>query len=261
MKKISVLLLTLAIAIAFCGCTTKVEDEKITLQLPYGDRTGTYTGEMNHDLPNGEGVFKTKNESGEKWQYEGEFVDGLFEGKGKSVWKSGQIHEGTYSGGWLNGEGSVTNTEGKLVYKGNFKDDEYSGEGAFYNGDKVTYKGMFENGKPVKKEYIKATKSLDYTKAAKNPDKYFNQASCIKGKIVQVIEGKNGYAEYRIDVSPDSYETDTIFYMDYTRADGEPRIIEDEYVTVYGQSLGLFTYETTAGNNLTIPYISAYYIK
>lgn len=75
------------------GCSSGKE---ITLDLSFGPRTGTYTGEMKDNLPNGEGKFTTKNEEGTKWTYEGEFKDGHFEGEGKETWEDGTVLIGTF---------------------------------------------------------------------------------------------------------------------------------------------------------------------
>ena len=46
-------------------------------------------------------------------------------------------------------------------------------------------------------------------------------------------------------------------YVAYYRAAGEARILEDDRVTVYGTSRGLYTYETVMGAEVTIPFIWA----
>ena len=59
------------------GCgdtgTGTVENKEVTLSLPYGERTGTYSGDMVEGVPDGHGKFETKNEAGETWTYEGDF--------------------------------------------------------------------------------------------------------------------------------------------------------------------------------------------
>lgn len=47
-------------------------DKQMTLSLSYGDRSGTYTGEVNEQgVPNGKGKFTTQNAQGNPWIYEG----------------------------------------------------------------------------------------------------------------------------------------------------------------------------------------------
>ena len=53
---------TVSLMILGCGGPQKVSDKEMTLSLSYGDRSGTYTGEVNEQgVPNGKGKFTTKN--------------------------------------------------------------------------------------------------------------------------------------------------------------------------------------------------------
>lgn len=92
MKKLLSLTLAICLTLSLVGCA-----KKMTLKLSYGDRTGTYAGDLNEDgLPDGQGKFTTENAEGEKWTYEGEFKNGHFDGEGKTTWKSGSMEIGTY---------------------------------------------------------------------------------------------------------------------------------------------------------------------
>ena len=120
MKKITALLLCCLSLFLLAGCegsTTSTEPEtvenlEITLQMKDWDstglaledieRTGTYTGEVIDGIPNGTGRFDAQNDEGDPWYYEGEFVNGTFQGQGSSIWDSDQeiINEkGTYEDG------------------------------------------------------------------------------------------------------------------------------------------------------------------
>ena len=91
-KKIFMLLLVFCCIFAMTGC-----DKKMTLNLAYGEREGTYSGEVNSEgLPDGNGKFTTKNADGGEWTYEGEFKNGHFEGEGTTTWKDGGVETGTY---------------------------------------------------------------------------------------------------------------------------------------------------------------------
>lgn len=93
-KQVFVLGLCLCLAFSLVGCGGG--SSEITLDLAFGERTGTYSGDLVDGIPNGEGEFTTKNDAGEEWTYEGSFKNGHFEGEGKTTWKSGQIEIGTY---------------------------------------------------------------------------------------------------------------------------------------------------------------------
>lgn len=90
-KVLSLLLICiLTLSLASCG------GNEITLNLSFGERTGTYSGDMTDGVPNGQGKFTTKNSDGQEWTYEGEFKNGHFEGEGKTTWENGQMEIGTY---------------------------------------------------------------------------------------------------------------------------------------------------------------------
>ncbi len=92
MKKIFAVILACCLVLSLAGC-----GEEMTLNLSYGDRTGTYSGDVNEQgLPHGQGKFTSTNSEGEKWTYEGEFKNGHFDGEGKTTWKSGTMEIGTY---------------------------------------------------------------------------------------------------------------------------------------------------------------------
>lgn len=92
MKKLFAIMLAWCLVLSLAGC-----GKKMTLNLSYGDRTGTYSGDVNEQgLPHGKGKFTSTNSEGEKWTYEGEFKNGHFDGEGKITWKSGTVEIGTY---------------------------------------------------------------------------------------------------------------------------------------------------------------------
>ncbi|MCI9627514.1 MAG: hypothetical protein HFI90_12160 [Clostridia bacterium] len=132
------------------GCNRTVQNKQMSLKLAYGERSGTYTGEITllEGHPNGRGRFETQDDaSGMKWYYEGEFTDGTITGKGKCVWEDGQMKEGSYIEGEMV-EGTVVNAAGIKIYEGHQTGEKYDGEGKFFNkkGD-VVYQGKFTAGK------------------------------------------------------------------------------------------------------------------
>ena len=93
-KKKIALLFIICLCLSLSGCS---RDDEMTLHLSYGDRTGTYSGEVNDEgIPHGIGKFSSQNPEGVKWVYEGNFVNGHFEGEGKTTWEDGEIEIGTY---------------------------------------------------------------------------------------------------------------------------------------------------------------------
>ena len=144
MKKFLVVALSVLLCFVLVGCggPKKVSDQQMTLSLSYGDRSGTYTGEVNDkNVPNGKGKFTTKNSKGMTWVYEGQFKDGHFDGSGKTTWPDlGRSEEGTYSNDRLNGQGRLV---GKYSTQNN-------------------YEGNFENGVPMVAETANVNEAVTY---------------------------------------------------------------------------------------------------
>lgn len=164
--------------LAGCGAKT-VKNEQITLDLSFGQRAGTYTGEVNEtSIPNGKGKFVSKNSSGMEWTYEGQFKEGHFDGKGKTEWPAiGVVKEGTYKNDRLNGEGRMYKKNGDKTYE---------------------YKGNFTAGLPMESKVIELNQQTtfdDWTyKATKveTQDSIGNRQAGGKYILVTVDETNNG---------------------------------------------------------------------
>lgn len=72
------------------------------------------------------------------------------------------------------------------------------------------------------------------------------------GKIIQVIKG-DGYVQYRMVVNDDY---DQIIFIEIPESKLKSNILENDYITVEGVSIGNITYTTVFGSELTIPGIS-----
>lgn len=96
-------------------------------------------------------------------------------------------------------------------------------------------------------------KSVAYSKIARNPDDYEGKQLKFSGKVVQVMEGDE---ETQIRLATDD-DYDDIVLVGYDPAIMDKRVLEDDTVTVYGISVGLITYESTMGGNITIPALAA----
>ncbi len=60
--------------------------------------------------------------------------------------------------------------------------------------------------------------------------------------------------QIRLAVSGDY---DKMILIEYPKNLLESRILEEDYITVYGKNLGTITYESTMGGNITIPSMLA----
>lgn len=124
--------------------------------------------------------------------------------------------------------------------------------GGGYSMENPKYAGL------SREEYMSqcATMSygVSYASVARNPDYYKGQLITTTGKVIQVLEDGQE-VQMRLQEETDNWEDDFTWYVFYTRANGEPRILEGDTMTVYGESVGTVSYEAVLGNTVTIPAI------
>lgn len=77
--------------------------------------------------------------------YEGEFADGVYSGKGSLYEDNALIYQGEFSGGAYDGTGTLYEKDGRLLYVGEFADGLRSGTGTAYADGKRCYKGEFSD--------------------------------------------------------------------------------------------------------------------
>lgn len=90
---------------------------------------------------------------------------------------------------------------------------------------------------------------IDYDGMARNPDDHEGKKYTGSGRVLQVLESDTE-VDVRIAVDDDY---DTIIYGVYSPSIVDSRILEDDYVTFYGESKGLYSYESTGSGTITIP--------
>lgn len=93
----------------------------------------------------------------------------------------------------------------------------------------------------------------DYGEYARNPEVHMDEQIRFDGKVLQVVEGIETNI-YRIAMNGDSEKT---FYVEYSPVDASSRILENDEVTLFGSFKGLYTYQSTLGGDITIPYCVA----
>lgn len=105
-------------------------------------------------------------------------------------------------------------------------------------------------------EYKSECQDISYSEIARDSNGLAGQYFTFTGKIIQVMDGT-----YRMNVTVDEWGiyNDTILFI-YDTGDGD-RILEDDIVTIWGQSLGLYTYTSVLGSEITVPAIDAKYIS
>jgi len=113
-----------------------------------------------------------------------------------------------------------------------------------------------------KREAYKAEcKTYTYNEIARNPDDYMFEQAKFTGEVIQVIENDDDYT-LRVNITKDGRYWDDTILVSYTKNDSsEPRILEDDIITMYGFLAGTYTYETVLGASVTVPLFYATYVE
>ncbi len=94
-------------------------------------KDGSYKGELENNLPNGKGKL-TYAENNSRKSYEGDFVNGAFEGQGIMIWRNLRKYEGEFHENEIDGKGTMTMggtllVNIKEIRTGNFKNGKLYG--------------------------------------------------------------------------------------------------------------------------------------
>jgi len=101
-----------------------------------------YIGQFKNNLPNGKGIKNYKNGN---ILYEGEFINGKFEGNGKIIWEDGEYYIGQLKNSLRNGKGADYYSNGNIKYEGDFVNDKYEGNGKYIWEVGLYYIGQWKN--------------------------------------------------------------------------------------------------------------------
>ncbi len=113
-----------------------------------------------------------------------------------------------------------------------------------------------------RKEVYKGLCSLKtYNQIARNPEKVKGEYIKVSGKVIQVIENGD-YVDLRVNITKGEYGYSDTIYVKYKRkTKDEDRILENDMVSIWGISDGLYTYQTVMKDYRTIPLVQAEYIE
>lgn len=92
---------------------------------------------------------------------------------------------------------------------------------------------------------------ISYDELARTPDDYEKKKVKFSGKVLQAVEGTS---EINIRLAVDS-NYNKVLYCGYNPSIVESRVLEDDIITIYGTSLGLYSYKSTMGGTITIPSV------
>lgn len=109
-------------------------------------------------------------------------------------------------------------------------------------------------------QFKESCQPVDYQTIARDPDSWEGKNIVVTGEVIQVQESSRENA-YRISITEGEYGlwTDPV-YVTYDASGDATRILEDDIVTVYATSTGLYSYTTVLGSEQTIPSMEAKYI-
>lgn len=120
--------------------------------------------------------------------------------------------------------------------------------------DPETLNALYADDAPKAKVY----NSLNYNEIARDPNTYKGQYYTFSGKVLQVMEGSDyGGTTTTVMRIATKGNYDNVVYVTYERPNEDKRILEDDRVTVYGESVGLYTYTSTMGKSITLPEFTA----
>ncbi len=145
---------------------------------------------------------------------------------------------------------AFTTLDGKLYYSDSDgvvaqnKEVKDKSSGVTYIADK---NGVLKD----KKDALYNT-GITYTQIARTPDDYKGKYVTFTGKVYQVIEGSKTNA-IRLAVNNNSSQ---VIWCEYSTSLTSYRILEDDYVTVYGKARGIYTYTSVLGAKISIPKVS-----
>ena len=205
-------------------------------------RTGVYVGDVYNGLAEGEGSFKTVNNSGTPYSYVGAWKNGLFNGYGVCHWESDNVY--TKKGTYVDGEFFPTPAE-FFVSKGTYPDKQYTITDNALNFLETHPNIFLEN--EVTNEEIEYEKNFQYKAFEKNPTKYGSKLITVPSlRVVQIFEEDYWGYEHSFIIAQsgrgDVYYINVLGYWE--------NIYEDSYIKLTALPLDYFTYPNVYGDSI-----------
>lgn len=94
---------------------------------------------------------------------------------------------------------------------------------------------------------------VPYATVARNPDGYKGQNLAFNGEVLQVQESSDE-TDIRLAVNGDYND---VVMVGFNPSIVQGRVLENDYITVYGQCAGLYSYEAVLGNQVSVPALWA----
>ena len=108
-----------------------------------------------------------------------------------------------------------------------------------------------------KQKYMDSCENINYSDIERNPKQYKGKRIKVAGTVIQAQEGWFNSVTLRV-----KQKDGNIWYITYKReSDDEPRILENDNLTFYGECTGVESYTTIVRSTVTIPAMDAKYYK
>ncbi len=105
-------------------------------------------------------------------------------------------------------------------------------------------------------EYKAACKAVSFEEIARDKEALKGEKVTFEGEVIQASSGL-----YRMNVTKTTYGyTDTII-IDIDENSLSEKILEDDIITIWGESTGQYTYKSVLGAEITVPRIRVIYVE
>lgn len=122
-------------------------------------------------------------------------------------------------------------------------------------------KGFHPNDNPISLEDIYNSFKqncfpMDWDNAMRNSNELWGTTYFFTGTVFQIISEQDNRTELLLSIDTDKY-----IHLSYTYKDSEPKILENDTLTVYGTFYKLYKYTSMLGTNQSVPSIVAEFIE
>lgn len=111
------------------------------------------------------------------------------------------------------------------------------------------------NNRLEKNDFIAACLALPYEDAIRFPEKNAQLHVMIAGKVIESFRESN-----HMDCLLLQDQDGNMWEIDYVRSEEDARIIEGDYITVYGLFMNVITHTLSTGDTITVPQVLVLYL-
>jgi S1-C subfamily serine protease len=148
--------------------------------------TMTWDGSCSDGKANGFGKIIKYQKGVYESTFEGEYVNGIREGKGKFTHKDGTVREGTFVNGQMTGKGTMTAEDGQK-YEGEFINYRMHGQGITYFPNGSKFEGFFVSDRPYTGKFTNYDGKITYIQGGKQVEKIKESLSNYHPKLNEIV--------------------------------------------------------------------------